>query len=530
MTFRNLLISASLIASAPVFAATYYVTPKGAGEMTGADEANALSVQAFVDKAPTCENGDTFYFAAGTYLLPKTATFENKGVYLIGSTEGRTIFSGDLNGDGRPSGANKDTETPADLKCLVFIKAASSATTTPARPASIENIEFTCAYQTSQNSGDSAQGALSICNTWEAAVKNCKFYSNWADGSYGGPALYSNRSNVELAGCVFSGNSAAHRGGAVRLVNDNPAKGTYIFNNCVFNGNRSYGTRGGAICVMAAKQVNISNSVFVNNKAKSMGSAIFLDVDYTNTASEKISLNAMQITNTTIAGNTTVSSNADDVLADNGQIYVDRRSNRSNSLTMQNSIVVSSQDITKDIYAGVADGNAAADCKFTFKSEGYNVVGTTYAVGDDADSASAGGIATADSPSSVFTWESTDHVGSEYTYEYVFGDNTLNDDNQLLPVTFIEGKDGKTPGAVALDLNEVSTGVDDILGGEANGSLTLLGNNLYRIEGAAYIEAYTVSGVQVAAVAGDTIDLGNLNGGIYIICANGNSYKVISDR
>ena len=527
MNFRNLLISASLIATAPVFAATYYVTPEGAGEKTGVDEANALSVDGFVTKAASCENGDTFNFAPGTYLLPKTASFENKGVNLIGSTEGRTIFSGDLNGDGHASGKTDEEGSVADLACLVFIKAAAGPTTVPAKPASVENIEFTCAYQTSQGSGDLAQGALSICNTWVAAVKNCKFYGNWADGSYGGSAAYANRSNVTFTNCVFSSNNAAHRGGAVRLLNDNKDKGTYTFDNCVFNNNRSYGTRGGALCIMAAKAVNISGCTFVNNKSKSMGSAIFLDVDYL----KSVSANAVSIKNTTIAGNTTVSSNADEELADNGQIYVECRKGDklTNSLTLENSIVVSSQELTKDIYVGVnATDITVADCPFTFTSNGYNVVGSAYKVGASAEDASPAVDITVEAPASGFDWKETDHVGADYTYSYVFGENKINSDNQLIPAVYIEGQDNKLPGAVNLTQSELlATGVEEVLTEGEVGGLTVVGANVYQLAGAACIEVYSISGAQMAVVAGDTIDLNGLNGGIYILRAGNKSYKVI---
>lgn len=92
------------MAAVPMFAATYYVTPEGAGSKDGSSWENAFGVEELITAAENNENGDIYNFAAGVYQPSKTVVFKTAtGATLNGSAEGeRTIFSGDKDGNNNP--------------------------------------------------------------------------------------------------------------------------------------------------------------------------------------------------------------------------------------------------------------------------------------------------------------------------------------------------------------------------------------------------------------------------------------------
>lgn len=513
MNFRNLLISASLIATAPVFAATYYVTPKGAGEKTGVDEANAFGIEELITFAANQgDDNNVFNFAAGVYKPTKVLKFKSgTGATLNGSTEGRTIFSGDKNDDGVANSGDLNK-----LICLAANTTLNEGNIAPkTRPVIVNNIDFTCVnINNATVSGDNIPTALLIDNTGKAEINNCKFYNNASVGKYGGAALYLHRTACVITGCEFSDNTAKSRGGAVRITGDTKADRTdranTTFKNCVFKNNSS-DFYGGAIHVTQSRQLTIEGCTFYDNTCGNKGAAISFDIE----DQEGETDSNIEITNTTIAQK--IANSSEDEGATDTQIYAAGKAN----IALTNSIVVPASAEAYAIYYE----NTTATKPFT--SGGYNVVGSclnTAAVESDTRAS----IITTEAPMAGFDWQATDHAGSDYTYSYVFGENSLNADNQLLPVVYIEGQDNKLPGAVNLTQSElIATGVEEIVTEGEVGGLTVVGASVYRLAGATCIEVYSISGAQMAVVAGDTIDLNGLNGGIYILRAGNKSCKVI---
>lgn len=525
MNFKNLLISASLIATMPALAATYYVTPEGAGTKDGSNWENAFGIEELITQAAANSNGDIYNLAGGTYKPSQTVVFKTAtGAILNGSADGeRTIFSGDKDDNNRA--------TSGDANRLIRFQP-NTAHGAKTNLVQINDIDFTCVYTVS-NDGTDNMGALMIDNAGYVEVNSCNFYNNWSDGSRGGAAALFYRSNVVLTNCVFRNNSANYRG-VIRLTSNANTKGYTTFQNCVFKDNKNYHNLGGVICAQQSQQVNLIGCTMTLNSAATQGGAIYIngkDASYAN---------HLMIVNSTIAGNTV----SGDVTED-GQIY----STQGGNISVINSIIVSRSETTKDFYFG-SGGDAT---KFSFVSGGYNVAGSVAGVpAPAAETEAASVVLMSDSDSdSDINWLPTDHVSADNTYAEVFGTNTLNSDNQLIPAKYFAGAgseqvkaatsnwglpesadfgdsaEGDTPGSYAVSAGDLQTGVDEIVTENEVGSITAIGVNCYRIAGARCIEAYTISGAQVAVVAGDVIDLNSLQNGIYVLRAGNKSFKVI---
>lgn len=525
MNLRNLLLSFTAVTAAPLFAATYYVTPEGAGTKDGSSWENAFDVEGFREQALKNVDGDVYELAAGTYK-PSACIIIKKGTYatINGSTEGRTILSGDQNDDNHAS--------DKDLQRLIRIMTVTGTGDT-SKPVAINNIDFTCVYTNmnedpKDDTGDAGVagiGALYIDNSGSVTVNNCNFYGNWAQGEKGGPAAQCHRSTVKFTNCVFRDNSANYRGGAVRLRTDRDTKGITTFEGCVFKNNTNYHDMGGAIFMSHGNSLNIVNTTISGNKAAS-GAAIYSNrVTYPG---------ALRIINSTIAGNTVTGENPD------GQITTTQSAN----MSIVNSIIVSNDDKTADIYFN----DVPSEKEFSFVSGGYNYIGNV----NDAVA----------EPAKTITWLDTDSQGKDCTYASIFGENTINDKNVINPVKYFAGASGEqietavaawglpaglnlttdasgktrvagmTPGADSFteaEIKDFTTGIITTLDDAADTPrLVKVAKNVYTIEGASEgILVYTVNGSTVAMTSGNTVDLNSFANGLYIIKSGNSVFKVI---
>lgn len=524
MRLRNLLLSFTAVTAAPLFAATYYVTPEGAGTKDGSSWENAFDVEGFREQALKNVDGNVYELAAGTYkpsacIIFKKATFAT----VNGSTEGRTILSGDINNDGYASNG--------DLQRLMRFQT-NTTTGDETRPVVINNIDFTNVYTNikddpTNDTGDAGVpgvGALYINNSGFVTVTNCNFYGNWAQGEKGGPAAQCHRSTVKFTNCVFRDNSANYRGGAVRLRADG-IKGITTFDGCVFKNNTNYHDFGGAIFMAHGISLNIVNTTFTGNKAAS-GAAIYSNrVNYPG---------ALRIINSTIAGNTVTGENPD------GQITTTQSAN----MSIVNSVIVSNDEKTADIYFN----DVPSEKEFSFVSGGYNYIGNV----NDAVA----------EPAKTITWLDTDSHGKDCTYASIFGENKINDKNVINPVKYFAGASGEqietavaawglpeglnlttdasgktrvtgmTPGADSFteaEIKDFTTGIITTLDDTADAPrLVKVAKNVYTIEGASEgIMVYTVNGSTVAMTSGNTVDLNSFANGLYIIKSGNSVFKVI---
>lgn len=512
MKLKTLLLSMSVMASAPAFATVYYVSPSGAGSKDGSSWENAFGVEEFRVKAAANVNGDVYNFEGGLYDLSggtvifKTAT----GATLIGNADGeRTVFSGDKNGNNNPDAADANR----------LIRFQTNTVNGDSKNAiTVENIDFTCVY-TQADDNTTNMGAFAVDNCGDVLVKNCRFYNNWAQGSLGGAAAYLYRSTVKFTDCMFYNNSANYKGGAIRIFSDKANKGITTFENCVIKNNKNYHGFGGAIFMGHGNSLNIVNSTITGNSAVSDGAAIYF------TGYETSHPRQVRIVNSTIAGNVTSA-------ADDAQIV----STQSAHLNLANSIITSD-----DAVAAVKFKGDVASEFFAFVSGGYNFVGNVI-----------------DAVSNELPWQDSDEHGDACTYSAIFGSNTLDRDNVIMPARFYAGATGAevaaavaewglpsgldfsvdqlgnlrqgevTPGAYAAKKESLTTGIADVTISRDRAVLVSLGAGLYAVDGFnGSVSVYNVNGALVKTAKSDEIDLSSLVNGLYIIQAADAIFKVI---
>lgn len=524
MNLKNLLLSVAALAATPLFAATYYVTPEGAGTKDGSSWENAFGVEEFRTKAAENVNGDVYNFAGGVYKPSQTVVFKvETGATLNGNADGeRTIFSGDKNGNNNPDSGDANRLIRFQANTVDGISTKSIV---------IQDIDFTCVY-TNCNDNSATMGALMIDNSGDVKINNCNFYGNWAQGQFGGAGCFIYRSTVVLTKCVFRNNSANYRGAAVRVFGNSTEKGLVTFADCTFKNNTNYHNMG-IIFGANFKQINLINCTVADNKINGTENAGAIFVNPKATYDNKLT-----IVNSTIAGNTPSQ------LSFNGKgAYT---------------------NIVNSVITGVAGTNVidfAADEDFTNVTlGGYNYVGP---MGVEAIAlATRAEEAQEEETTAKINWQPTDNVSAENTYASIFGENKINSDNVIVPVKYFAGASGEEvkeateqwglpadvdvtkdqngtertegmmPGAYAItqkDIDGTTESVINVIDDAANTPrLVKVANGVYTIEGATEgVTAYTVNGATVAATSGNTIDLSSFANGLYIIKSGNAIFKVM---
>ena len=498
MNLRNLLLSFAAIAASPLFAATYYVSPNGAGEKDGSSWDNALDTEGFQAKAASNENGDIYNFAGGVYQ-PSTHIIFKTGAILNGNSDGqRSIFSGDKDNNNNPD--------DGDMNRLIRFEAKS-------QNVEINNLDFTCVYTNSSDAALSV-GALMIEASTNVKINGCRFYGNWSNGTQGGAPCHLNASIVKFTECIFSNNSANYRGAAIRIKSNVNKTGYTTFEKCVFKNNTNYHNMG-IIFVSHSMEVNLINCILSGNESKGTSNASTIFINTPNTNYE----NQLTIINSTIAGNTPSQ------IGFNG---------KGANLRMVNSMITGSES------TDAIDFNADEDF-VNVKSGGYNYVGP-ISVGE--------------------FWQDTDNHGTDCTYASIFGDNTLNNNNQLIPVQYIAGASGDqvkaateewglpddlslttdaagniraagmTPGANSFteaQIKDFTTSVITVINDAENTPhLVKVANSVYTVEGTTEgITVYTVNGATVAATSSNTVDLSSFANGLYILKSGNAIFKIM---
>ena len=451
------LIAALMAAPAASFATDYFVTPDGRGNGDGTSWDNAMSINKMYENVNGFENGDVFYFAGGTYYIPKVVGI-TKGYTFIGGFDPKltgiehttpnypsntpTVFSGDAN--------QNNQMDEGDLKQILIIGSNSGPYK---EKVVLTGLEFTKAYST--NADDYTQGALRVRGCSDVEVNNCRFYGNVDDKTGYGMAFTGEYSTVCFNECEFFDNKALSRGAAIRLTDSGMYQGVTVLNRCLIEGNTVENGTGSAICVQHGMALYIINSTITGNKSNKESGAIFSNGEETGYTRK------LYIVNSTIAGN-------------EGGPQVEMRKDA--NIYVANSIVVSDDDTPAFNIVSVKN----------FGNGGMNIVGS------DANN--------------VLTWGDTDDAKAENTYAAIFGDNVLGANGVIVPLADkgnykasvltaatadwgIEadltvdqtGKtraDGSTPGAYAKSTATGITGVEAVKGGTDDAYYTLQGVKL----------------------------------------------------
>lgn len=282
MKLKSTLLALGMMLPASVFATDYYIRTAANGTGDGSSWDNAMAFETFYTNFQDdtkYADGDAFYFAEGTYVVPavsvktqKAKGFTFKGGYSVALTgtelpdvdysAHRTIISGDRDGNG--------IQNAGDARCLFALQTNTASTTTPQKPILIQGIDFCYVYTSEPTSSNTnRKGALCIENSYDVTIKNCRFYNNEiaSEGSaIGGAALLNYRSTVHLIDCEFTNNKSVARGAAIRVTSDNSSKGNLTVERCLFANNEVVKGIGSAICAQNVPMINIVNSTIVDNK------------------------------------------------------------------------------------------------------------------------------------------------------------------------------------------------------------------------------------------------------------------------
>lgn len=254
----------------------WYVSQNGAGVKNGSDWNNAMPFSAFL---AMLANNTTFlddagvYIQEGTYLVTEqdkyialsknvkcvrggfSADLEYDDVSECDPAQYPTVFTGDVNGDG---------ETGEGDGAFLYITDGKSC---------FENITFRNFYQGAvQDSelggkGSAVFGINGPYLTTSVDCKNCIFENNvngvaGTSGHEGGSCAFVSQGYFRAAGCVFRGNSANSRGGAIRTNSD---QAVLFLTRCLFTGNKLTGGSFGSAIQCSAGVICANNCTMVGN-------------------------------------------------------------------------------------------------------------------------------------------------------------------------------------------------------------------------------------------------------------------------
>lgn len=359
-------------------AADYYVSPEGAGNKDGSSWENAWGVAELCaktgDSNKNFATGDNVYFASGKYLPTSIIRFY-KGVNLIGSTSSeRTIFHGDNNSDGTPN---------TDDRNRLFYIITNVAANTDVERVNISNIDFECLYM--NQDGGSTNAALFIQNCGaKVTISDCNFRDITSTG-YGGAAILSQYSTVDVKNCTFTNIKAANRGIAVRLTSNNASKGYTTFENCLFENNEATGAASdpcGVVMMQHGREMTFTNCVFRNNICNGKGGAIW------NGSNDNTYPRTLVVENTLFYNN---------VAAESPSMLT----NANNTTTVTNSWMEDDSNVDPRIsISGVGYGTYFLSCSYTMPAgvtgktisaaaDGALTYGETYNAGDEVPAGTA---------------------------------------------------------------------------------------------------------------------------------------------
>ena len=261
---------AATLLSAGAQAATYYVTPTGAGAGDGKSWGSATAnLQQAIDSC-AANGGGEVWVKAGRYKPAETLKWQDS-VNVYGG------FAGAETDKSQRSTDASLTVLDGDGKILVAQKAGANS--------DIFKRQTTWSGLTLQNGYSTYTGGIYLFPNMtldNVIVKNC--VATHATGSYGGGisfAISAETSDTAIVrNCRIVGNTAAYGGGiSLGLAGANPIQSHVLIENTEIINNKS-SNRGGGIDIEpkegSTKDVTIRNCVIANNSSGNSGGGISL--------------------------------------------------------------------------------------------------------------------------------------------------------------------------------------------------------------------------------------------------------------
>ena len=296
-------------------AGQFYVTPNGAGTLSGQSWSNAMSAEKFKTLVEDQDNyfiikGSTFHFSAENftfgddYVKPAYPDHGNVAFTLEGTVTatdtttflGRTATSGTTAGVLWPQ--NNSYITIKNVK-FTGTNGASNASPIRLNNSAKELTLDHCYFRDNQTSGNG--GAISLFNSATVNIKDCSFSNNTGAGGIihvNHASAKVNIQDTEAKGITknaiyaqsfdtftctrvtFKDNDDAGEYGAAAYIT---GAGTITFDDCDFIRNHS-SVQGGAICINGTGvTTTFTDCEFIDNWCDKMGGAVMIESGNANT-------------------------------------------------------------------------------------------------------------------------------------------------------------------------------------------------------------------------------------------------------
>jgi len=279
-------------------AATYFVSPSGAGTNSGANWANAMTLAQAITAAT---NGDNIFVLKGTYI---SATSGSALISITGAKSGIKIYGGFQGSETtlaeRSFGTTRaDSTTFVGNNYRVITNAGTSGV--PITSATVfDGLTIT-------------GGVLNAASTYGAGmynvyasptISNCIFSANENKMDNGGGLLNHTASSPSISNCIFIGNKTSGYGGGVWFHTSS----TGTVSNCTFTKNTA--SIGAGIYTTGITSLTLTNCTITDNTVSNRGAGIYINTG------AGFSATGCTITNNTATNN-------------GGGIYIDSSTNSS---------------------------------------------------------------------------------------------------------------------------------------------------------------------------------------------------------
>lgn len=543
-----------LVCSVSASAASWFVKVDAPSGNDGKSWETAFNLADCITNMSSMTAGDNVYFAGGTYTYPALQAsgnalvtglkMQNNPVNLHGGyptdltgtevpalvypTATPTVLNGDRNGNG--------VADDGDMRNLIFIQTTKEQTALLQNPQQVLIEGFTLMGAYYNGTKGTELGAINVDMTHTVTIRNCIFRGNKCEKA--GAAFSNSGSQTHFIDCIFEDNEGESAGIAINQSKRGDAdkyfKPVATVERCLITGNRAVvegKVAGGSAIRINAGSVYIINSTITGNSGYKQASIHMNDATQLYVASSTIADNTVTLTET---GSAIYATGTPSIRIINSYI-----------LGMENEETVPAiclgEMTTKVSDVLVSDGgNIFGTCDFAAAEEGgsafvnnfandvviagyddYSAANTPFTLFGRTGLVDKGGFSKVLVPKTLTGYYNKADFAGLFKSEYkcpVDVDDMVDQRNVERPAKISVG---------AYDNGDTQSSIAAVEAGAAF-AVTCLGNGVYELAApAADVRVYDLSGRLVARCSGTTVDLSALNGGLYILNADGNAAKLV---